>query len=79
MRLGYKPTLPPPPVVPEPRFNEAEAHAPRIRVQTNYFVGVHERASMRPRRMRLGYRFPYNILFAKAISRCFRAVAFHGG
>ena len=38
-----------------------------------------EQASMRPRRMRLGYRFPYNILFPKAISRCFRAVAFHGG
>ena len=34
------------------RFNEAEAHAPRIRPD-------------------------YNLLFPKAISPCFRAVAFH--
>ena len=33
-------------------FNEAEAHAPRIRPA-------------------------YNLLFHKAISRCFRAMAFH--
>ena len=36
-------------------FNEAEAHAPRIRAQPSALDGTACPASMRPRRMRLGY------------------------
>ena len=38
-----------------PRFNEAEAHAPRIRQSLRLVSPARQDASMRPRRMRLGY------------------------
>ena len=37
------------------RFNEAEAHAPRIRGDGSQARTITDAASMRPRRMRLGY------------------------
>ena len=37
------------------RFNEAEAHAPRIQLLKQRIHSKVEEASMRPRRMRLGY------------------------
>ena len=38
-----------------PSFNEAEAHAPRIRLAEVFVRHYGFAASMRPRRMRLGY------------------------
>ena len=39
----------------DPGFNEAEAHAPRIPDEVPEEMSAAELASMRPRRMRLGY------------------------
>ena len=39
------------------RFNEAEAHAPRIPRASDRLPGEPKDASMRPRRMRLGYDY----------------------
>ena len=45
---------------PPDRFNEAEARAPRIQVIHRCIADAEFLASMRPRRVRLGYRLPYN-------------------
>ena len=55
MRLGYSPDAGTH-VSQCRRFNEAEAHAPRIHFRVGVIGSDHIVASMRPRRMRLGYR-----------------------
>ena len=42
----------------KPGFNEAEAHAPRIHASETMSAASFDIASMRPRRMRLGYGLP---------------------
>ena len=67
MRLGYfsghvrKPSI-------LPGFNEAEAHAPRIQTQLIYQLVSGLEASMRPRRMRLGYSGKVNSVSCKALA-----------
>ena len=59
MRLGYL-RVTPDRLVRRVRFNEAEAHAPRI---LDIGIGLrvwNANASMRPRRMRLGYQVSDN-------------------
>ena len=54
MRLGYSKKMDPV-TAKHVCFNEAEAHAPRIQVEGPGRAGAGQLASMRPRRMRLGY------------------------
>ena len=54
MRLGY-PYARGAPRLGGIRFNEAEAHAPRIPGGASGDAAYGDQASMRPRRMRLGY------------------------
>ena len=67
MRLGYI-VLPEQPNSNSSCFNEAEAHAPRIHPNIPRFISTVSPASMRPRRMRLGYLVAMRMIFTDGFS-----------